>query len=90
MQPDIDRYIVTTFDAPVLDEARGLLRELNELLGSGDHSKVLRRVLFLANGDLDKLWHYTGAAMSDWRDVIYWAEYDREDRRIRDFNQLFG
>ena len=29
------------------------------------------------------------AAMTDYRDVIYWAEYDASDRKIRDFDQPF-
>jgi hypothetical protein len=51
--------------------------------------RVLRSIVFLAQGSLDNLQHYFKAALTDWRDVVYWAEYDRNDKRIHDFNLLF-
>ncbi len=54
-----------------------------------DRDRVIRCMIYLANGDIDRLLHLIGAAQSDSRDVIYWAEYDRGDKRIHDFNQPF-
>ena len=53
-------------------------------------ARVLRCILHLSQGDPVKLKHYTDVAQTDWRDVIYWAEYDEQDQRIRDFDQPFG
>jgi hypothetical protein len=50
---------------------------------------VLRCVVHLAGGDLARLVHCSDRARLDWRDVIYWAEYDSVDRQVRDFNQPF-
>jgi hypothetical protein len=43
----------------------------------------------LAEGKTDRLLHFIGCATTDYRDVILWAEYDRNDQRVRDFNQPF-
>jgi hypothetical protein len=34
--------------------------------------------------------YYVGAATQDYRDVIYWAEYDAGERKVRDFNEPFA
>ena len=38
----------------------------------------------------ETLLHFIVCATTDYRDVIYWAEFDRNDQRIRDFDQPFG
>ena len=41
-------------------------------------------------GDLQQLEYYTQQALQDPRDVMYWAEYDRDtDEQLRDFNEPF-
>lgn len=52
--------------------------------------RVVRCIVHLAEGNTDKLLEFIGSARTDYRDVIYWAEYDGDDRRIRDFNQPFS
>jgi hypothetical protein len=56
--------------------------------------RVLRCVLFLAEGKDDLLTKMIDAAKSDYRDVIFWAEYTNHDAenpdRIRNFNKSFG
>jgi len=39
-------------------------------------------ILKLSEGDLTKLRHYIDAAQQDYRDVIYWAFYDKDDKEI--------
>lgn len=51
--------------------------------------RVIRCVVQLAEGNPDRLLHFIRAAKTDYRDVIYWAEYNRNDQRIHDFNQPF-
>ena len=56
--------------------------------------RVLRCVLFLAEGSLEKLNNYIEIAKTDYRDVIFFAEYTEHDKKhpkqIRDFNRPFG
>ena len=87
MTPDIEARIATNFDNAHREEARDILRRLDEELREGEHARILRCVLFLSGGDMELLVYYSDRASSDWRDVIYWAEYDEQDHRLRDFNQ---
>lgn len=52
--------------------------------------RVLRCAVFLAAGDEKKLDHNLAVAQQDYRDLIYWAEYDTSERRVRNFNLPFG
>ena len=36
----------------------------------------------MSGGDLEKLAHYLEVAEKDYRDVLYFAEYDRDDKLI--------
>jgi hypothetical protein len=56
--------------------------------------RVIRCIIFLANGNLTDLNKYIETAPYDTRDVMLWAEYDRlkeneNPRRVRDFNKTF-
>lgn len=88
MERDIEARVAADFASADRGEALGLLELLKTELGC--HSRVLRCVLFLARGDLSCLARYADTARADWRDVIYWAEYDQADRQVRDFNQPFA
>jgi hypothetical protein len=57
--------------------------------GTRPSDRIIRCIVHLAQGKLDLLSHHTKAALGDWRDVIYWAEYDRKDDRIHDFRLPF-
>ena len=52
--------------------------------------RVARCILQLAGGDIAKFRHNCGVAHQDPRDVMYWAEYDENDKQIHDFRQAFG
>ena len=49
--------------------------------------RVLRAVVFLAAGDFEQLERLARRAEIDWRDVVFWAEYEDHDaeepRRVR-------
>jgi hypothetical protein len=55
-----------------------------------ERSRVMRCIVHLSNGSLEALQGHLRSALGDYRDVIYWAEYDREDRRIHDFSSGFA
>ncbi len=88
----MERDIVARVAADFVPADRGEAIELLELLVSevGSQPRVLRCVVFLSCGDLAMLVYYADRARSDWRDVIYWAEYDEQNRHVRNFNRPFG
>lgn len=56
--------------------------------------RVIRCIVFLANGDLNKLKKFIDNAILDTRDVMLWAEYEEQEgnfnfKRIRNFNKTF-
>lgn len=59
-----------------------------------NHPRIIRCILFLADGDFFELKHYLKTAISDPRDVMLYAEYDNNNsldpNRIRNFNNPFG
>lgn len=75
------------------DQYSDTLKILNSVSELSD--RTIRCIIFLANGDIEKLNHYTECADRDYRDVIYWAEYfegadKTKPRRVRNFNKPFG
>ena len=53
-------------------------------------NRVIRCIIYLSNGDPTRIPYFIGIAGEDYRDVIYWAEYDKNGQKARDFNQPFG
>ena len=51
--------------------------------------RILRCIVFVANGDLDRLEKAIDLAKKDYRDLIVWAEYDEKNERIRDLSKSF-
>ena len=49
--------------------------------------RVLRSIVFLAAGDFEQLERFARISEIDWRDVVFWAEYEDyladEPRRVR-------
>ena len=69
-------------------QASGVIRSLEAYAGP-EPDRVRRCVLHLAAGASDKVAYFLDAATTDYRDVILWAEYDRDDRRVRDLSRTF-
>ena len=58
-----------------------------ELLASysgAESDRVRWGILELSNGKLEKIGKYLKAAQTDYRDVLYWAEYYQNDPMLRD------
>jgi len=52
--------------------------------------RVIRAIIYLANGDVDTFHEKVKLSQVDWRDVLFQAEYSYgEDKRLRDFNKTF-
>ena len=58
-----------------------------EDLGS---DRLVRCALFLAEGSLRGLEEAVSLGKTDYRDLIFSAEYDCGDKQLRDFNQPFS
>ena len=82
---DIARRVNSEFAQP--DRAPVVLAL--EAYDGPEPDRVRRCILHLASGALEKVSHFVEAASADYRDVIYWAEYDKDDRRVRDFSRAF-
>lgn len=79
-------------DFPRLDEAQLVLALLHEFAEqnpalSGD--RLLRCIVYVANGDLDLFAKAIELAVVDYRDLVVWAEYDENRFQIRDLSKPF-
>lgn len=87
-EADIVSWIETRF--PDSEKALRLIEPILELDTSISASRVVRCVLFLSGSDFAQLSNYTEKAISDCRDVIWWAEYDNRTAKVRDFEKSFA
>lgn len=82
---DVRRRIDRDFAGEAWYEATRLLEAL------GGSPRVLRSLLVLAAGDYPELERFARCAERDWRDVVFWAEYEDHEaerpRRIRDLGE---
>jgi hypothetical protein len=89
---DIHERIKTDFGTNA-DEA---IKLLNNAILEKNYLKtprIVRSLVFLSNGHLDKLAKYINSAISDPRDVMFLAEYENYEsekpKHVRDFNNDF-
>lgn len=82
---DINHKIISDFGKKQYQLVANMLLPLNDY---DRNHRIIRCVLFLAQGNRKKLEHFIEQARLDFRDVIYWAEYDASGR-INDFNLPF-
>ncbi|WP_375587455.1 hypothetical protein [Flagellimonas aurea] len=90
---DIQQRIILDFK----DSADRANELLDSAISKTDYLKsdrVIRCIVFLANGDLNMLKKYIDNAIFDTRDVMLWAEYEEQEgefnfKRIRNFNKTF-
>jgi hypothetical protein len=93
LKDDIIERINTDFG----ESANEAIKILIDAIKKVDYLKtdrVIRCVIFLANGNLTDLSKYIETAIFDTRDVMLWVEYEksRDDfnyKRLRDFNNTF-
>lgn len=53
-------------------------------------NRIVRSIIYLGNKDIVHLEKIIEQAKTDWRDILLWAEYDKKEKRVRDFNNEFG
>ena len=82
---DVSKKLEADFEPDYMATVRSLLDKYR----GKERYRVIRCIIHLAEGDTDKLLHFINAANSDYRDIIYWAEYDKGDQKAHDFNLPF-
>jgi len=90
---DIKARIQTDFGENA-DKATTMLIDAIKKVNYLKTDRVIRCIVFLANGDLTDLSKYIETATFDTRDVMLWAEYEglnenEKPKRVRDFNKNF-
>ena len=88
LPPDILARIAADFPADRRIEVTEALAGLAKV--TRQHTRVARCVLFVANGNLEAFERMVKLARTDYRDTIVSAEYNRNERRLRDFSRPFG
>ncbi len=85
---DVRDRLASEYPGETYFEARRLI----ECLDLGP--RVLRSIVLLAAGNFDQLQRYARCAEADWRDVIFWAEYENHDsqnpRQVRSMTEPFS
>ena len=90
---DIKARIQTDFGENARKATTMLIDAINKV-GYLKTDRVIRCIVYLANGDLTDLSKYIETATFDTRDVMLWAEYEglkenEKPKRVRDFNKIF-
>lgn len=88
MRTDIYQKVVADFGA----EATAALRLIDQIDANskglvGD--RLLRAIIFLSCGSVQALNRNIEAARTDYRDVLWQAEYDGGEKRLRNFERTF-
>jgi hypothetical protein len=93
---DVRRRLDRDFPDAERVQAESVLLDMNARLSAlmhddlEDHPRISRCVVHVAEGDLPRLKEAAELACTDWRDVIMWAEYDRDGTRLHDFTVPFA
>ncbi|ADV48030.1 protein chain elongation factor EF-Tu [Cellulophaga algicola DSM 14237] len=102
-EPDIDQKTINLnlYPTDIIDKIKLDYRqswnkafsEIQELIISNEsfrNKRIIRAIIHLGNKDLAHLEKIIEQTKIDWRDILLWAEYDKKEKRIRDFNNEFG
>jgi hypothetical protein len=78
---DVRRRLLRDYPGETTFEAMRLVESLR------CSARVLRSIVFLAAGDFEQLERFARSSEIDWRDVVFWAEYEdhlaEHPRRVR-------
>jgi len=88
---DISMKVRNDFDRPdEIELVLSLLEDFTKQHHDLSSDRIMRCVVFVANGDLDLLDKALELAVIDYRDLIVWAEYDEKRLQVRDLSKPFG
>lgn len=88
MKTDIYQKLQRDF-GPQLQEAIGEIEAVDAATKGLISDRIIRAVIYLSKGDLERLRKQIELARIDWRDVLMAAEYDEKEVRVRDFDKTF-
>lgn len=90
LPPDIRRRVARDFSPA---DASALLIDIEERCVADPNifsDRIVRCVVYVANGDLETAWRAVSLALIDTRDLIVWAEYDNKfEDQLRDLSAPF-
>ncbi len=81
LSAEVEAQLVRMFPADAVGQARGILNPNQD-------DRVLRAILTLSEGDIERLQHYADVAETDYRDVLFWAETPRRPEEPRSYEVL--
>jgi hypothetical protein len=81
LSDEVEAQLVEAFPGDVVGQARGMLNPSQD-------DRVLRAVLTLSEGDLDRLRHNAEVADTDPRDVLYWSETSRQSDEPHTYEEV--
>jgi hypothetical protein len=87
-QMDIQQKLERDFGSQLMlarDEIEALYIKTNWRVSN----QIVRSVVYLSKGDFDSLNKNIERVLSDYKDLLWEAEYDRGDEKLRDFNLSF-
>ena len=92
--PDIEHRILRDFGRGRLTDIQEkfeiLRRRFSDIYKDKPSPRIIRCIIHLASGNEAVLDQMIDAALQDWRDVIYWAEYNERNKRIFNGNKRFS
>ncbi len=84
---DIRDRLADEYPGETYYEAFRLVESLNH------DPRILRSIVFLGGGRFADLCRFARRSEADWRDVVFWAEYDDHEsaspRRVRSMHEPF-
>ena len=88
MQQDITKKIGQDFESP--EEVIGLLSKMEEREDDYISERIYRAIIFLSEGNIEKLNHFIKLYFLDYRDLLWQAEYEDPEIQKYDFKKSFS
>src|SRR5690242_20513614 len=77
---DVAAYATKLFPEEDIALLMSVLDDYETQAHQHERERVQMAILYLSEGTIDGLFHHVLVAKQDYRDVLYWAEYDEHDR----------
>lgn len=94
LPPDIRKRIRADFGPERADAVESSLTDFRmrfiEVYRETPSPRIFRCILRLASGDEASLARHIHVTLTDWRDIILWAEYDKDRKRVFNGNRRFA